>query len=98
MKSSDPLLLADGTLRCGMYPAVKAAISQRLVTPGSLAIVTLLLFITDLQVPFDAIFDACTIFYIIFPKKLEKVVKLYTANVLSAEITDECLQTKSKDN
>ena len=34
MKSSDPLLLADGTLRCGMYPAVKVAISRRLATPG----------------------------------------------------------------
>ena len=34
MKSSDPLLLADGNLRCGMYPAGKVAISQYLVTPG----------------------------------------------------------------
>ena len=25
-------------------------------------------------------------------------MKIYTANVLSAEFTDECLQTKSKDN
>ena len=33
MKSSDPLLLADGNLRCGMYPADKVAISQHLVTP-----------------------------------------------------------------
>ena len=31
---SDPLLLADGTLRCGMYPAGKVAISQHLATPG----------------------------------------------------------------
>ena len=34
MKSSDSLLLADGTLHCGMYPAGKVAISQHLVTPG----------------------------------------------------------------
>ena len=34
MKPSDPLLLADGTLRCGMYPAGKVAISQHLATPG----------------------------------------------------------------
>ena len=34
MKSSDPLLLADGNLHCGMYPAGKVAISQHLVTPG----------------------------------------------------------------
>ena len=34
MKSSDPLLLADGTLHCGMYPAGKVAISQHLATPG----------------------------------------------------------------
>ena len=34
MKSSDPLLLADGTLHCGMYPAGKVAISLHLVTPG----------------------------------------------------------------
>ena len=34
MKSSDPLLLADGTLHCGMYPAGKVAISQHLVYPG----------------------------------------------------------------
>ena len=27
MKSSDPVLLADGTLRCGMYPAGKVNIS-----------------------------------------------------------------------
>ena len=31
MKLSIPLLLADGTLRCGMYPAGKVAISQPLV-------------------------------------------------------------------
>jgi hypothetical protein len=30
MKSSDPLLLADGTLHCGMYPAGKVAIFQHL--------------------------------------------------------------------
>jgi hypothetical protein len=34
MKPSDPLMLADGTLRCGMYPAGKAAISQHLAAPG----------------------------------------------------------------
>ena len=34
MKPSDPLLLADGTWRCGMYPAGKVAISQHLATPG----------------------------------------------------------------
>ena len=28
----------------------------------------------------------------------KKKVKIHTANVLSAESTDECLQTKSKDN
>ena len=33
MKSSDPLLLADGNLRCGMYLAGKVAISQHLATP-----------------------------------------------------------------
>ena len=32
MKPSDPLLLAYGTLRCGMYPAGKVAISQPSVT------------------------------------------------------------------
>ena len=35
MKSSDSLLLAAGTLHCGMYPTGKAAISWPLVTPGS---------------------------------------------------------------
>ena len=30
MKSSDPLLLANGNLRCGMYPAGKVAISWHL--------------------------------------------------------------------
>ena len=34
MKLSDPLLLTDGTLRCGMYPAGKVAISRHLATPG----------------------------------------------------------------
>ena len=34
MKSSDQLLLADGTLRCRMYPAGKVAIFRHLVTPG----------------------------------------------------------------
>ena len=34
MKSSDPLLLADGNLHCGMYPAGKVAISWHLDTPG----------------------------------------------------------------
>ena len=32
MKPSDPLLLADGTLRLGMYPTGKVAISQHLAT------------------------------------------------------------------
>jgi hypothetical protein len=32
MKPSDPLLLADGTLRCWMYPTGKVAISQKLAT------------------------------------------------------------------
>ena len=36
MKSSFPLLLADGTLCCKMYPTGKVAISQHLVTPGFL--------------------------------------------------------------
>ena len=35
MKPSDPLLLADDTLCCGMYPAGKVAISRHLATPGS---------------------------------------------------------------
>ena len=34
MEPSDPLLLTDGTLRCGMYPAGKVAISQHLANPG----------------------------------------------------------------
>ena len=34
MKPSDPLLLADVALRCGMYPAGKVDISQHLATPG----------------------------------------------------------------
>ena len=34
MKTSDPLLLADGTLRCGMYLAGKDAISGYLAIPG----------------------------------------------------------------
>ena len=34
MNSSDPLLLADGTLRYGIYPVGKVAISRHLVTPG----------------------------------------------------------------
>ena len=34
MKPSDPLLLANVTLRCGMYPAGKVAISWHLATPG----------------------------------------------------------------
>ena len=34
MKPSDPLLLADVTLRCGMYPADKVDISQHLAIPG----------------------------------------------------------------
>ena len=34
MKPSDPLLLVDGPLHCGMYPAGKVAISQHLATPG----------------------------------------------------------------
>ena len=44
MKSSDPLLLADGTLHCGMYPAGKFAISRHLAqcdhTVGKLSAVT----------------------------------------------------------
>ena len=32
--NSDPLLLADGSLCRGMYPAGKVAISQHLATPG----------------------------------------------------------------
>jgi hypothetical protein len=34
MKPSDPLLLADGTLHFGMYPAGKITISRHLATPG----------------------------------------------------------------
>ena len=34
MKPSDPLLLANDTLRCGTFPAGKVAISQQLATPG----------------------------------------------------------------
>ena len=34
MKPSDPLLLPDVTLRCGMYPAGKVDISQHLAIPG----------------------------------------------------------------
>ena len=34
MKPSDPLLLAEGTLHCGMYPAGKEPISRHLATPG----------------------------------------------------------------
>ena len=34
MKPSDPLLLADVTLHCGMYPAGKVDISQHLAVPG----------------------------------------------------------------
>ena len=34
MKSSDPLLLVDGNLCCGMYPAGKVAISRHLATIG----------------------------------------------------------------
>ena len=33
MKPSDPLLLADVTLCCGMYPAGKVYISQHLAIP-----------------------------------------------------------------
>ena len=33
MKPNDPLLLADGNLRCGMYPVGKVAISQHLAIP-----------------------------------------------------------------
>ena len=35
MKPSDPLLLANVTLHCGMYPAGKVDISQHLAIPGS---------------------------------------------------------------
>ena len=34
MKPSDPLLLANVTLRCGMYPAGKVDISRHLAIPG----------------------------------------------------------------
>ena len=34
MKPSDPLLLADVTLRCEMYPAGKVDISWHLAIPG----------------------------------------------------------------
>ena len=34
MKPSDPLLLTNGTLRCGMYPTCKVAISWHLATLG----------------------------------------------------------------
>ena len=34
MKPSDPLLLADGTLWFGMYPAGKVDISKHLAIPG----------------------------------------------------------------
>ena len=34
MKPSDPLLLADVALRCGMYPAGKVDIYQHLAIPG----------------------------------------------------------------
>ena len=34
MKPSDPLLLTDVTLRCGMHPAGKVDISQHLAIPG----------------------------------------------------------------
>ena len=34
MKPSDPLLLADVTLHCVMYPAGKVDISQHLAIPG----------------------------------------------------------------
>ena len=33
MKPSDPLLLANVTLRCGMYPEGKVDISQHLAIP-----------------------------------------------------------------
>ena len=33
MKPSDPLLLANVTLHCGMYPACKVDISQHLAIP-----------------------------------------------------------------
>ena len=36
IKSSDPLLLANVTLHCGMNPAGKADISQHLAIPGFL--------------------------------------------------------------
>ena len=34
MKPSDPLLLAEGNLCCGIYPADKVDISQHLAIPG----------------------------------------------------------------
>ena len=39
MKPSDPLLLADVTLRCGMYPAGKVAISWYLATIFTIMII-----------------------------------------------------------
>ena len=33
-ETSDPLLLANDTLHCRMYPTCKFAISQHLATPG----------------------------------------------------------------
>ena len=41
MKSSDPLLLTNDTLRCGMYPEGKVAISQHQATPGSSSVTLL---------------------------------------------------------
>jgi len=35
MKPSDPLLLADVTLHCGVYPTGKVDISRHLAIPGS---------------------------------------------------------------
>ena len=36
MKPSDPLLLANGTLRCGMFPVDKVGISRHLATPRTI--------------------------------------------------------------
>ena len=41
MKPRDLLLLADVTLRCGMYPAGKVDISRHLAIPGSLRLTIL---------------------------------------------------------
>ena len=42
MKPSDPLLLVDGTLHCGMYPTGRVAISRHIATQGSPSVTILL--------------------------------------------------------